>query len=96
MAGRDDRDQGIRVLAAAEGNDEVCVAVIDHGSGIAPEEATRLFDPFFTTKEDGMGMGLALSRSIAEAHGGRLSFTDNPAGGTIFRLTLPTLPEDKE
>jgi len=96
MAGRDDRDQGIRVLAAAEGNDEVCVAVIDHGSGIAPEESTRLFDPFFTTKEDGMGMGLALSRSIAEAHGGRLSFTDNPAGGTIFRLTLPTLPEDKE
>ncbi len=95
MAGREDRDRGIRVQATTDGHDEVSISVIDHGSGIAPIEATRLFDPFFTTKQDGMGMGLALSRSIVEAHGGRLSFTQNPAGGTIFRMTLPTLPEDK-
>lgn len=96
MAEREDRDQGIRVHAVSEADDEVSISVTDHGSGIAPEAATRLFDPFFTTKEDGMGMGLALSRSIVEAHGGRLSFMDNPAGGTIFEMTLPTLPEDKE
>jgi two-component system sensor kinase FixL len=96
MAGRADRDRGIRVTAAAEGRDEVSICVIDHGSGIAREDAGRLFDPFFTTKQDGMGMGLALSRSIVEAHGGRLSFTDNPAGGTMFRMTLPTMPEGKE
>lgn len=96
MAERDNRERGIRVHAATEGEDEVSIAVTDHGSGIAPNAATRLFDPFFTTKEDGMGMGLALSRSIVEAHGGRLSFVDNPAGGTIFKMTLPTLPEDKK
>jgi len=94
MSGTDNRDQGILVRASAEGGDEVCVAVFDHGTGIAAGAAPRLFDPFFTTKEDGMGMGLALSRSIVEAHGGRLSFADNPRGGTIFSLTLPTLPGD--
>lgn len=95
MAGRDDRDKGIRVVAKVRGHDEVEITVIDHGAGISKEEASRLFDPFFTTKRDGMGMGLALSRSIAEAHGGRLSFTDNPAGGTIFRMILPTLPQEE-
>ena len=94
MAGLDNRDQGILVQASAEGGDEVCITVVDHGTGISAGAAPRLFDPFFTTKDDGMGMGLALSRSIVEAHGGRLSFEDNPGGGAIFRMTLPTLPGD--
>jgi signal transduction histidine kinase len=84
----------VTVVTRLEAPDEICVSVEDHGSGVDEEAATRLFDPFFTTKAEGMGMGLALSRSIVEAHGGRLIFTDNPAGGTIFRMSLPTLPED--
>jgi two-component system sensor kinase FixL len=94
MADDDDRDRGVTVTTRLEAPDEICVSVEDHGSGIDESVASRLFDPFFTTKADGMGMGLALSRSIVEAHGGRLSFTHNPSGGTIFKMTLPTLPED--
>jgi C4-dicarboxylate-specific signal transduction histidine kinase len=95
MAEVDNKQLGISLLASASGPDEVEIAVIDHGTGVDKEDAARLFDPFFTTKEDGMGLGLALSRSITEAHGGRLMFTDNPAGGTIFSMILPTLPEEK-
>ena len=66
---------------------EVCVA--DRGSGIDAETAAHLFQPFFTTKNEGMGMGLNICRSIAELHHGRLTFEPNPAGGTIFILSLP-------
>ncbi len=65
------------------------VAVEDNGHGISPEKLARIFDSFFTTKEDGMGLGLALARSIAETHGGRLAAENNPAGGATFRLILP-------
>lgn len=65
------------------------VWIADRGSGINAETATRLFQPFFTTKDEGMGMGLNICRSIAELHHGRLTFEPNPAGGTIFILTLP-------
>lgn len=94
MAGMEGSGKGVAVITRMEGPDEICVAVKDHGSGIDDEVATKLFDPFFTTKTEGMGMGLALSRSIVEAHGGRLVFTANPSGGTIFRMILPTHPED--
>jgi PAS domain S-box-containing protein len=91
----DNKEAGISLLAAISGSDEIAISVTDHGAGVREKDAARVFDPFFTTKEDGMGLGLALSRSIAEAHGGRLVFTDNPAGGTIFSLILPTLPEEE-
>ena len=68
--------------------DTVEVAVIDSGSGIAPEVLAKLFQPFVTTKRQGMGVGLSISRTIVEAHGGRLWAEPNSAGGTIFRLTL--------
>ena len=67
--------------------------MIDHGPGIDPDHASKLLNPFFTTKEDGLGIGLSFSRSIVEAHGGRLRFEDNPGGGSIFLVTLPTVPE---
>ena len=60
----------------------------DTGPGIAPEIAAQLFQPFVTTKPQGMGVGLSISRTIIEAHGGRLWAEPNPGGGTIFRLTL--------
>jgi two-component system sensor histidine kinase TtrS len=77
----------IRTGRGADGNAEV--AVKDRGSGVSKEAEEHLFHTFFTTKRSGMGMGLAISRSIAEAHGGRLWFTRNQAGGATFHLSLP-------
>ncbi|WP_377840263.1 ATP-binding protein [Bosea sp. UC22_33] len=65
------------------------IALRDTGPGISPENVERLFDPFFTTKPEGMGMGLAICRTTAEAHGGKLSVENPPDGGATFRLTLP-------
>jgi C4-dicarboxylate-specific signal transduction histidine kinase len=65
------------------------VSVEDRGTGLSAAAREHLFEPFSTTKEKGMGMGLAISRSIVNRHGGRLWATDNPHGGTIFRFTLP-------
>jgi two-component system sensor kinase FixL len=69
----------------------VRISVIDTGSGIAPEVAKQLFQPFVTTKRDGMGVGLSISRTIVEAHGGQIWVEQNPLGGTIFHFTLPTV-----
>ena len=65
------------------------VAVSDSGTGIPAESLTKIFDPFFTTKSGGMGMGLSVSRTIVESHGGRLWAENVPTGGARFRLTLP-------
>jgi signal transduction histidine kinase/PAS domain-containing protein len=65
------------------------LGVHDSGKGIAERDLQRLFEPFFTTKEHGLGMGLGISRSIVEAHGGRILVDNDPAGGATFRLQLP-------
>ena len=71
------------------------IVVADTGPGLAPEVVAKLFQPFITTKEHGMGVGLSISRTIVEAHGGRLLAEANPGGGTIFRMTLRSAdPED--
>ena len=71
------------------------IVVADTGPGLAPEIAAKLFQPFVTTKQHGMGVGLSISRTIIESHGGRLSAEPNPEGGTIFRLPLKGAdPED--
>ncbi len=71
------------------------IVVADTGPGLAPEVVAKLFQPFVTTKEHGMGVGLSISRTIVEAHGGRLLAEGNPGGGTIFRMTLRSAdPED--
>ena len=64
------------------------------GPGLAPEVAGRLFEAFVSTKPGGMGMGLSISRTIVEAHGGRLWAEPNPGGGSVFRFTLPAAPPD--
>jgi C4-dicarboxylate-specific signal transduction histidine kinase len=65
------------------------LSVFDNGPGVRPDVLKQIFEPFFTTKQGGMGMGLAISRTIVEAHGGRLSAENRAGGGVIFRLTLP-------
>jgi C4-dicarboxylate-specific signal transduction histidine kinase len=72
---------------AAEDN-MILISVADTGPGISEHVAARLFQPFVTSKEHGMGVGLSISRTMIESHGGRIWFEPNPGGGTIFRLTL--------
>jgi len=72
----------------------VRITVIDTGSGISPDIAEQLFQPFITTKRQGMGVGLSISRTIVEAHGGRIWVEPNPPGGTIFNFTLAAVTEE--
>jgi two-component system, LuxR family, sensor histidine kinase TtrS len=67
----------------------VCITVADRGTGMSADVKARLFEPFFTTKPNGLGIGLALCRSIIDEHGGRLEVDDTPGGGTLMRLSLP-------
>jgi C4-dicarboxylate-specific signal transduction histidine kinase len=69
---------------------EVCLGVQDTGPGLSAETLPRLFEPFYTTKPGGMGMGLAICRSIIEAHGGRLWAAGCEPRGTLFQFTIPT------
>ena len=77
-------------------NEELMVSVSDTGVGLPPQQADQIFNAFFTTKSHGTGMGLSISRSIVESHGGRLWATDNPPRGASFHLTLSTKAETHE
>jgi C4-dicarboxylate-specific signal transduction histidine kinase len=89
MSDASDDGRALTVETELAGADTVEVAVCDTGAGVAAENADLLFDAFFTTKPEGMGMGLAISRSIAESHGGRLWFTPNASRGCTFRFAIP-------
>jgi len=82
------------VSVKVEGDSHVRVSVADSGSGIAPHIADQLFQPFVTSKRQGMGVGLSISRTIIEAHGGKIWVTPNPGGGTIFHFTLATVKNE--
>lgn len=86
-----DQRQILVVLSCTDGY--VVLTVADRGCGIDARVADKLFDPLFTTKAEGMGMGLAICRSVVENHRGRLSFEANPGGGTVFRILLPMAPQ---
>ncbi len=85
----------LRMRTVALNEDEVELAVEDSGPGVADHLIEQLFEPFFTTKPEGMGLGLSLSRSIIEAHGGTLRYDLRPEGGSVFRIWLPTAPEEE-
>ena len=65
------------------------IGVHDTGKGIAEGDLTHVFEPFYTTRLEGLGMGLTISRSIVEAHGGQITAENDPGGGAIFRVRLP-------
>jgi signal transduction histidine kinase len=83
----------LQIGTEANGSDGVLISIRDSGPGIRPENLDRLFDPFYTTKSAGMGMGLAICRSIVEGHGGRIWATANVPQGAAFHFTLPATPE---
>jgi signal transduction histidine kinase len=76
-------------------NEQIFVSVRDTGMGFPPHLAEQIFDPFFTTKPHGTGMGLRISRSIVESHGGRLWAKDGGGQGATFQFCLPALIEDR-
>jgi two-component system sensor kinase FixL len=84
----------LTIGSRAPDNGMVEIEVADSGAGIAPEIAEQLFQPFVTTKPYGMGVGLSISRSIIESHGGRILVAANPEGGTIFRFTIPAVTKE--
>ncbi len=83
------------VSASLAPDDMVEISVVDTGTGIAPEINAQLFQPFITTKRQGMGVGLSISRTIVEAHGGSIAARPNPGGGTVFSFTLPAVTKEE-
>ena len=77
------------VFRTESNNGQVVVSVTDRGKGIAPDQLERIFEPFVTSKAFGIGLGLAIGRSIVTAHGGRLWATGNSDHGATFSFSLP-------
>jgi len=84
-----DRNRILRIRSMLNGSKGVLITVEDSGVGFAPQNIDRIFSAFFTTKRDGMGLGLAICRSIIESHGGSLSASPGYPHGAVFRIVLP-------
>ena len=82
------------IKSQREENEQILVSVSDTGVGLPPQQAEHIFDAFFTTKPYGTGMGLRISRSIIESHGGRLWADGPPGRGATFQFTLPATVAD--
>jgi signal transduction histidine kinase len=86
------RGRRISIRSAAGDHETLRLEISDSGAGIAPEDMTQIFEPFFTTKASGTGLGLSLSRTVVESHGGRLWATRAEDGGATFHLELRHIP----
>ena len=84
----------VRVFTRLSGNSTVLLSVQDSGHGITAEDQGRVFDPFFTTKPTGMGLGLAICRTVAQDHGGNLRLVETSSHGSIFEIELPIASTD--
>jgi two-component system, LuxR family, sensor kinase FixL len=92
----DESDRRELVVSTALAPDNMIeISVTDTGTGLSPEASAQLFQPFITTKRQGMGVGLSISRTIVEAHGGSIAPRPNPGGGTVFSFTLPAVSEEE-
>jgi len=93
MRGNSWKERHMTLAASVADGDTVEVSVCDTGTGLSEEVRRKIFDAYFTTKAEGLGMGLAISRTIVEAHGGRIWATPNSPHGTVFRFVIPTVPK---
>jgi len=89
-------DKTLKVEVQRLGEHELAVRVLDRGRGVSQADRQHIFEPFYSTKDKGLGIGLAICRSIIEAHGGKLSYSLNPEGGSVFQFTLPIAEEKVE
>jgi C4-dicarboxylate-specific signal transduction histidine kinase len=83
------RERALAIRTARAGDEAVMVAVEDSGVGVDADDIDKMFEPLYTTKPEGLGMGLAIARTIVHAHGGQLRASNNPAGGATFGFILP-------
>jgi signal transduction histidine kinase len=95
MSGVGERARELTITTGNLDPDQVQVTVEDSGTGLDPGAMDKIFEPFYTTKPGGMGMGLSISRSILQAHGGRLWATAKDGPGTVFHFTLPKHREEE-
>jgi len=89
------KDREIEVVTERVDKGGVRIGVVDHGPGVPPRLGENIFHPFVTTKREGLGVGLAISRTIVQSYGGGLAYRDNPAGGAIVVVELP-MPAPEE
>jgi two-component system sensor kinase FixL len=96
MGAVETRRRRLTLEAALAGDQEIVVSIADTGTGFPREMAARLFEPFVSTKAQGIGLGLSICRTIAEAHGGRIEGHSDAGRGSTFRFVLPVEEEPAE
>jgi C4-dicarboxylate-specific signal transduction histidine kinase len=94
MNAKPPRARRLRLATSLDGHSAVLLSVQDTGPGITAERSERVFEPFFTTKPAGMGLGLAICRTIVQDHGGSLRLAKTDLGGCIFEMTLPAAAKE--
>jgi two-component system sensor kinase FixL len=93
MRGGLGKQRGILIATERSERGGVRITVADHGHGVSRQLGEHIFHPFVTTKRDGLGVGLAISRTIVQSYDGSLTYSDNPGGGAVFAIELPAEPE---
>ena len=94
MRGGLQKEQGIQIRTEVIDKNNVRVEVADHGQGVPKQLAEGIFHPFVTTKRDGLGVGLAVSRTLVQAHSGEIYYRANAGGGAVFGFSLPVAEEE--